>query len=95
MKRKVNLWTADLGSNAEVRKAEAMADRCDFSGSTLYEHPNPKALAYCDLHAAAPEMLALIRAIETVATTEMNAADKADLRKRARALLARVEGKDK
>lgn len=89
---KVNLWTADLGSNADVRKAEEMADECGCYTLTLNKKTGAE-IRYCPTHAAAPEMLALIRTIETVASTDMNAADKADLRKRARALLARVDGK--
>lgn len=29
---------------------------CECAGSTLYEAPNPKALRYCPLHAAAPAL---------------------------------------
>lgn len=50
--------------------------------------------SWCATHAAAPEMLAFIRTVESVATTGMNDADRADLRRRARAFLAKIDGQE-
>lgn len=86
---KVNLWTADLASNADVRKAERMKDRqrfflaCGCSTRGL-------GIDFCPLHAAAEEMRALLEDYEREHFNDRGRECPCWQCERVRALLAKV-----